>query len=482
MSDGPRRGRIPNDLRRRLELAGSNAGEVLVATRVAHHLQGRTPTWFRGSSRLRMLKDQVDGGAWDLPELERALDLLTEVGYGEQRTRPRTDRAHGTRLQERLDGVLGQLPRALALRYPTTDDRHASGPVRGLDRYGPVSVSHTPRDGHLGLIAAALGLWRKRAAAGEQHVDVTRGELAYLLRAGRRDSQRGGGGDTEWVSRLLGELHAETVTADMDDRRRRKRDQHRAHSAQHLIPASAIDRVQARWHGDWLELPDYQQRQAEHGRGAGAGQLDTVRIHLAPWAIAAIAEDRPVYVNFAVWRGLSGTGRRLYAFLQGSTVDNGGRIAFYLAPAMRFTLGLRGKRVDKTAAIVRHQLRELYHRDQRYHHQRTNIPSGFRQLARAEDGLPLFHFYVQAGKQSLPRAGYRTEGPTPRRPRCMRELPRRSARVSPYDVAPQDVPDELKQQRGYEQARAYVSRIREHAAAGAPLRREWAKPPDDPSP
>lgn len=480
MSDAPRRGRVPNDLRRRLDQACGNAGELIVANRVANVLQGRSPGWYRGA-RLHTLKAQVDGGVWELPELERALDLLAQVGYGEPRTRPRVDRAHGTRLQERLDGVLGQLPRALALRYPTTDDRHATGPLRGLDRYGPVQVSHTPRDGHLGLIAAALGLWRKRATAGQQHVDVTRGELAYLLRAGRRDSQRGGGGDTEWVSRLLGDLDAEQVTAAMDDRRRRSRDRDREHSAQHVIPQSAIARIEARWHGEWLTLADYQERQREHGRGAGAGQLDTVRIHLAPWAIAAVTDERAVFINFAVWRGLSGTGRRLYAFLQGSTVENG-RIAFYLAPAMRFTLGLRGARVDKTAAIIRHQLRELYHRDQRYHHQRTSTPSGFRQLARHEDGLPLFHFYVQTGKQSLPRAGYRTEGPTPRRPRCVRELPRRGARVSPYDVAPQDIPSELKQQRGYEQARAYVSRIRENAAASMPLRREWAQPPDDPSP
>jgi hypothetical protein len=478
MSDAPRRGRVPNDLRRRLDEVCRNAGDIIVASRVAATLEGRSPAWFRGA-RLHLLKDQVDGGVWDLPELEHALDLLEQVGYGEPRTKPRVDRSHGTRLQDRLDGVLGQLPRALALRYPTTDDRHATGPVTGLDRYGPVTVNHTARDGHLGLIAAAMGLWRQRARQGEQHVDVTRGELAYLLRAGRRESQRTGGGDTEWISRLLSDLHVEEITAAMDDRRRRKRDEHRPHSTQHAIPASAIARVEARWHGEWLPLPEYQRLRREHGRGGpGSGQVDTVRIHIAPWALAAIAEDRPVYVNFAVWRGLSGTGRRLYAFLQGSTASKG-LIAFYLAAPMRFTLGLYGARLDKTATLVRHQLRELYHRDQRYHHQRTDIASGFRQLRRHEDGLPLFHVYAQEGRQSLPLAGVRVHGPTARRPLCLRPAGRPSVRVSPHDIRPQDIPTDLKRQRGFQDARAYVAKIRELGAASRPPRRDWAQPPPD---
>lgn len=463
MSARPRPGRVPNDLAVRLDQATPSRIERLLAKRVARALGGRLPDWYRGE-RLRHLSAQLDH-AYEVPELERALDLLHAVGYGQPLVKRRQDRNHGSRLQDRLDGVVGLLPRALALRYPTTDDRRASGPLEGVDVYGGVQVNHTPRDGHLGLIAATVGLWRQRNT-NEPWVDLTRGELAYLLRAGRRITRRAGGGDVEWIDALLSDLASEQLTADV--RRGRSGEASKAHA----IPSAPIVRVQAKIDGHFLDWEAYREL-ADHQSMAGrCGQHSTLRLHLAPWVVAEIThpERRPVYINMATWRGLSGTGRRLYAYLQASTVDRiDGHpgIYFYLAPALRFTLGLRGGRADKAALIVRHQLTELYHRDERYHHQTTRDPSGFRQVTHTGTKLPGFLMRVQRSQQSRPRAGWRDRAPSPRRPQCVRS-PDPRAVVSPYDVTPEQVPAELKASGGFDAARRHIAHIRTQALLSLP--------------
>jgi len=61
-------------------------------------------------------------------QLDQALEILERVGYGRPRgRRPRTERAHGKRRGDRLDGLVGKLPRALAKRLPTSADTHRSG-------------------------------------------------------------------------------------------------------------------------------------------------------------------------------------------------------------------------------------------------------------------------------------------------------------------------------------------------------------------
>ena len=117
--------------------------------------------------------------------IERALIARGRAGYGRSFPRkPRRLRGHGARLdqRERLNGLVGKLPRAIALRLPTTSNNVLSGRRDGRDVWGEVRCNLTLRDGVLGLLAIAGGLWVKHAKPGETHVDLTAGEAAYLLR------------------------------------------------------------------------------------------------------------------------------------------------------------------------------------------------------------------------------------------------------------------------------------------------------------
>jgi hypothetical protein len=150
-------GRVPNDLARRVELLTPVFEERFLAKHLATKLDGRSPLWFKGS-RLVGLCDQLDH-VWTLAELERALDLLERADYGvPEKARSRRLRDHGCRLHDRVDQLVGLLPRSIALRYPTSDDRHRAGPNDGRDVYGAVRHNLTARDGHLGLQAAAFAL------------------------------------------------------------------------------------------------------------------------------------------------------------------------------------------------------------------------------------------------------------------------------------------------------------------------------------
>ena len=112
-----------------------------------------------------------------------------------------------------------------------------------------MQVSHSPRDGHLGVLAGALALWKQRASGHESHVEFTGGEMAYLLRAGRRQTQRSGGGDVDWVYNLLADLATERITAQVAGDEA---------SQAHKIPCSAIVNVERRLDGQWLTLTEYE--------------------------------------------------------------------------------------------------------------------------------------------------------------------------------------------------------------------------------
>ena len=458
-------GRVPNDLARRLSQATPDLAARALALRVAARLEGRTPGWFKGK-RLQHFAEEELQGAWPLADVEVAMDLLEGVDYGvPYAQRPtRRLRGHGSRLHERLDHVTGLLPRAYALRYPTTDDRHRTGPIDGQDVYGRVQVNHTPRDGHLGVLAGALALWKQRASGHESHVEFTGGEMAYLLRAGRRQTQRSGGGDVDWVYNLLADLATERITAQVAGDEA---------SQAHKIPCSAIVNVERRLDGQWLTLTEYEAALAQGSVVGRTGQSATVRVTFADWVMDEIrhAERRMVFINFAVWRGLSGSGRRLYALLQGLPAARHDKRAryFYLAKPMCFTLGLLGKRRDRVHAIVSHQLDCLYWSDQRYHHKSTGERTHYTPGIHPGTTIPSFTVYAnKTGSRPLP--GRRVRSPIPRRScRPAREVHALyEAYVSPADIAPEDVP--RGRPGGFDRARRQVAQTRTQVVQAAARR------------
>ena len=87
--------------------------------------------------------------------------------------------------------------------------RTAAGPTTAQDIYGPVSCSQTLRSGHLGILAAAGGLWHSRNPAASPYAETTAGELAQLI-TGRR---RLGGKDIAEIHRLLAQLEQLQLSA-----------------------------------------------------------------------------------------------------------------------------------------------------------------------------------------------------------------------------------------------------------------------------
>jgi SEC-C motif len=157
---GRHRGVVPVDLAARVdEMAGDFTVRFLARTYLPGRLDGLSPT---------ALTDDEQGELRELfseqrEQLDQALEILERVGYGRPRgRRPCRERAYGRRRDERLDGLVGKLPRALAKRLPTSADTHRRGRNDGQDVYGSVSCSRTLRAGHLAILAAAGGLWHSR--------------------------------------------------------------------------------------------------------------------------------------------------------------------------------------------------------------------------------------------------------------------------------------------------------------------------------
>jgi hypothetical protein len=482
-------GCIPRDWRRRLDQLTADVGERHLAGLLANLLDGADPAaLLRSQSQLRKLSARFDDG-FPMPQLERALELLVLIDYGIPRehraaaeilgvaARTRTVRDHGAVLSERLDQVVGKLPRALALRYPTTDDRQAGRDAQqARDVYGTVNVNHNPRDGHLGCHAAIGGLWTYRSAGDDPYVQTTEGELIYLLRNGRRSSRRGGGGDYRWIRAIALDLAREKITATVEGQNPSKA---------HVIPHAPVVSVEA-WLGrEWVDIrtiPDWVERGAPM---ALAQQPGTLRFRLAAWVLAELKHQRrrATFINFGVWRRLGGQGRRLYAYVQGLEVKDsayGHRVdneliqlnerTFFLAKPLRFTLGLRGARADKAAAAVRDQLAFLYDIDQRYHVSAPEAPTGapgFRQstmpgtvAGRGEGAIASFQVFAFKGRGSRPRHEHATGRPLAR-VRLRGYVPRR-IRISDHDIDPRHVTAiERRRAGGFEAARANIARRRE---------------------
>jgi len=387
-------GLIPADLDRRLHEQELDFSTRHLAKLLGGELEGRAP--LGAASRLRGEVCE----AWGQDRVQQALVALDRVGYGRPfPKKPRRLRGHGARLEqrERLKGLAGKLPRAVALRLPTTSNNLLSGRRDGRDVWGQVRCNLTLRDGALGVLAIAGGLWVKHAEAGERHVDLTAGEAAYLLRAKRRASKRSSGRDIAWVYEQLAVLSALELSAE-------------GGGEGHVIPSSPVAHVLRRLDGEWVSLEEYAER-VQAGASGQAGAGDTIRIVLADWFLEELGHDkrRPVLIEFCVWRQLRPLARRLYAMLQATSraEHDPDRLYVWFAPVARgdgkrvggsraFTLGFTAVRLDKIAARVRTAIAELREVDQRY--------EGYgRQTTHANTDYPAFTVRVSAGQASRPR-------------------------------------------------------------------------------
>jgi len=393
------RGVIPADLDRRLHEQELDLSTRFLAQHLSRELGGRPP--LGAASHLR---DELCE-AWGRESIERALCALERTGYGRPfPKKPRRLRGHGARLEERerLKGLVGKLPRAIALRLPTTSNNVLCGRRDGRDVWGEVRCNLTLRDGTLGLLAIAGGLWVKHAKTGERHVDLSAGEAAYLLRAKRRASKRSSGRDIAWVYEQLAALAALELSAEGGDG--------------HEIPSSPVVRVLRRLNGEWVTLEQYAERAEAGAGGRGAGAHDTIRIVLADWFLAELRHERrrPVLIDFCVWRQLRPLARRLYAMLQATSRSefDPERLYVWFAPVARsdgkqpgasraFTLGFTTARLDKIAARIRTAIAELREVDERY--------EGYgKQTTHGNTDYPAFTVRVKEGKASQPRHPERT--------------------------------------------------------------------------
>ena len=245
---GRHRGVVPVDLAGRVDqMAGDFTVRFLARTFLPARLGGLSPAALSDEERAELHELFSDQGE----QLDQALEILERVGYGRPRgRRARTARAYGQRRGERLDGLVGKLPRALAKRLPTSADTHRSGSNDGQDIYGPVSCSQTLRSGHLGILAAAGGLWHSRNPAASPYAETTAGELAQLI-TGRR---RLGGKDIAEIHRLLAELEELQLSATVN----RPKDGSKPNLAL-AIPSPPVERVERRLpDGRWVDARAYQ--------------------------------------------------------------------------------------------------------------------------------------------------------------------------------------------------------------------------------
>jgi hypothetical protein len=422
---GRHRGVVPADLAERVdEMAGDFSVRFLARTYLPARLGGLSPAALTDEERgeLRELfSEQRD-------QLDLALEILERVGYGRPRgRRPRSDRAYGQRRGERLDGLVGKLLPALAKRLPTSADTHRSGRNNGQDIYGSVSCSQTLRSGHLGILAAAGGLWQSRNPAAQPYAETTAGELAQLI-TGRR---RLGGKDIAEIHRLLSELEQLELSAPVNA----PKDGGKPNLAL-AMPRSSVERVERRLpDGRWVDAHAYGDALAElsgedalttalgDGADAGSGPL-TIRIYLADWVRKQIAQGEVVRVDLRVWAQLRPLGQRLYAWLQGTHRDGyDDAIEFYIAAPLRYTLGLRGRQ-HRAAASVRAALNQLYTADQRYNRaSKWSIRGRY-----ANTNLPAFRITPhRRGSAPTERATQRGKCPA-ERPAALRGLTLREAR------------------------------------------------------
>ena len=315
-------------------------------------------------------------------------------------------------------------PRALAKRLPTSPDTHRHARNDGQDIYGQLSCSETLRAGHVGVLAAAGGLWHSRNPGARAYAETTAGELAQLI-TGRR---RLGGKDVHESHRLLGELEQLELSATVNA----PKDGGKPNLAL-AIPRSPVDRVERRLpDGRCVEQASYVQALSElsdehalwtadaDASASEAAGVGTMRIYLAEWFREQIAYGELVRVDFRVWAHLRPLGQRLYAWLQGTHRDSyDDAIEFYLAAPLRYTVGLKGRQHRAAASA-----NQLYEADRRYH----RAPKWSIRGRYANTNIPAFRIGPHR-RASAPteRALKRTKCPA-ERPAALRGLTVREAR------------------------------------------------------
>jgi hypothetical protein len=387
-------GTIPAALNQRLHDQELDLTTMFLARALARELHGRSPLKYAEPLKARYLEN-----GWDPAHVENALIALERAGYGRgKRKKRRRERGHGCRLQERHKGLLGKLPRALALRLPTTINNQATGRRDGRDPWGDVRCNRTLRDGVLGILAFFGGMWIRDSDGHAPYVEFTLGELAYVLRAARRATKWTSGKDLRWVLAQLIDLSLLEITAT-------------GGGEGHEIPSSPVLSIQRRHGEDWLTLEQYAER-IEHGDSAPIRARDTFRVQLADWFIDELRHEkrRPVFIDFEVWRQLRPLGRRLYAMVQAThrSEHNPDQVYLWFAPvaddsgtpvkgaSRAFTFGYTTKRLDKIAASIRGAIHELYAVDAR-------VEGYGKQTTHGTTTFPAFTIRVTHGAQSRPR-------------------------------------------------------------------------------
>ena len=455
---------IPRDLDRRLHHLGADSSDRMWARYLARELEGRLPAAVEDAEREALASRCELRRA----QLDYLLGFLERAGVGQRPTRRRCERRHGERLEQRLVRVGGKLPRALALRLPTSADTHRHGPIDGEDIYGRVTSSHTLRAAHQGTLAALLGLAGQPGRRDEAgYVYSTGGELAFLLQGRRRRS----GADLAWVFGLLGDLAQLELEAVVRPNRRGE-----APSGAHRIPCSPVAAVERRVAGHWVSIEDYAQlasgqnddddRPAEHDPDVAVGegpQHATVRVRFAPWVWTALEDEQrpPVFVDLAVWSHLGPLAQRLYVLVQSlgrSSYDD--RLYFYLSPRLLLTLGLKGTRLHEAATMVRHALSTLQKADLRI--------QGFGESPHANTRYPAFSVKAERGKASRPSTFAQAYRAAPRRPRLLRAVSRRRSHPRIPWPRRSELDAQSVRRLGVQGAQRELYRLRAMLAAGAP--------------
>lgn len=298
----------------------TNSREMAFALRKVYRAIGGTP--IGDKTREAAQAELVDYGFGDLlPTIEPVYNhVLENVTIA----RPRRYN-HGARLSRQLGNLTCVLPTGLAQRFPLVIDRKHRGEVRHEDKYGQVYCSTTLRPQHLGIVAAACGIYANRGFYEDKGIVTPDGDVMLSERKlywlGISTGDPGGAGLTE-IRRLLTSLAGAQMWATQfapDERARSRAFGANTSASQKTIrdrtiesnPVASIERLVVAEDGPiWAAVDD--------PRPTAVGHELTIKIELAPWCRNRLDHDTKGRVIFAMkaWRALSPEAARLMVLLQ----------------------------------------------------------------------------------------------------------------------------------------------------------------------